>query len=94
MKRTRGERRASAEKLSKKRLREYKAGIVFGCGKDIEKKARRLSKTKLKFTGQSGSLKKDRRLAWRAARKAARQAIRAGKETETQYKQSVRWNYW
>lgn len=72
-----------------------KSNVIFGVGDKVRRQPHRLAKTKVKFMQQSDSLKKDKRLANRAARKLAKQKlVSRHEETPEPPRSSVRYDYW
>jgi hypothetical protein len=70
------------------------AGRLLGLDKQVKEQPHRLHKTKMKFTAQRSSLKKDKQLFHRATRSRAKQSLKTGKEILPEQKSSIRWDYW
>ena len=87
-------RRLQAERrILRRRIRRAKLTLL-GASPKAERQPHRLLKHKAKFTSQRGSMKEDKRLANRAARARARDALKRGEDPPSESRNSVRWDYW
>lgn len=89
----RGERIQAALRILRRRQRGAELTLL-GASRKHRRQPHRLLKHKAKFTGPRGSMKEDKRLANRAARRRGRIDLRRGKEPLPESKNWVRWNYW